>query len=193
MANKLTDKQKRFCEEFIIDLNATQAAIRTGYSEKTARSQGQRLLTNVDIMARIQELKAARSDRAAINADYVLNRLVEIDELDVIDIMLDDLSAFKPLSEWPKAWRTSISGIDMKRMILMEGDTPIDTVIEKIKWPDKTKNLDMIGKHVSVRAWEKEVELTTTVHHIMPVPTAESAENWEAAAKAQQEQALGEH
>lgn len=193
MANKLTDKQKRFCDEFIIDLNGKQAAIRAGYSPKTAENQASRLLSNDKVRAYIAKLKAVRSKRTAIDADYVLKRLVEIDDLDVIDIMLDDLSAFKPLSEWPKAWRTSISGIDMKRMIQMEGDTPIDTVIEKIKWPDKTKNLDMIGKHVSVRAWEKEVELTTTVHHIMPVPTAESAEDWEAAAKAQQEQALGEH
>jgi hypothetical protein len=45
------NKQERFVEEFLIDLNATQAAIRAGYSEKTAKSQGQRLLTNVDIAA----------------------------------------------------------------------------------------------------------------------------------------------
>ena len=47
--SKLTEKQKKFVDEYLIDLNATQAAIRAGYSEKTARSIGQRLLTNVDI------------------------------------------------------------------------------------------------------------------------------------------------
>ena len=46
---KLTEKQKKFVDEYLIDLNATQAAMRAGYSEKTARSIGQRLLTNVDI------------------------------------------------------------------------------------------------------------------------------------------------
>lgn len=52
---KLTEKQKLFVSEYLIDLNATQAAIRAGYSEKTARSQGQRLLTNVDIKTYIDE------------------------------------------------------------------------------------------------------------------------------------------
>jgi hypothetical protein len=58
------NKQERFVEEFLIDLNATQAAIRAGYSEKTAKSQGQRLLTNVDIaaaFARAQGRKGARA------------------------------------------------------------------------------------------------------------------------------------
>jgi phage terminase small subunit len=52
---KLTKKQRRFADEYLIDTNATQAAIRAGYSEKTARSQGQRLLTNVDIKQYIEE------------------------------------------------------------------------------------------------------------------------------------------
>lgn len=74
MANKLNDQRERFCEEYIIDLNATAAAIRAKYSKKTARSQGQRLLTNVDIQTRIQELKAARSDRTGLNADWVMEQ-----------------------------------------------------------------------------------------------------------------------
>lgn len=53
---KLNDKQKRFAREYVIDLNATRAAIRAGYSEKTAKSQGQRLLTNVDVSEFIKEL-----------------------------------------------------------------------------------------------------------------------------------------
>lgn len=54
----LTDKQEMFCREYLVDLNATQAAIRAGYSDKTARSQANRMLTNVDIEKRIQELKS---------------------------------------------------------------------------------------------------------------------------------------
>ena len=52
----LTNKQKAFIAEYLIDFNATQAAIRAGYSEKTARSQGQRLLTNVDILELVQDV-----------------------------------------------------------------------------------------------------------------------------------------
>jgi phage terminase small subunit len=72
---KLTDKQQNFVEEYLIDLNATQAAIRAGYSEKTARSQGQRLLTNVDIEKAIQKAMAERSKRTNINADNVLREI----------------------------------------------------------------------------------------------------------------------
>lgn len=157
MTNELNPKQEMFCKEYIKDLNARQAAIRAGYSERTAQQQSSRLCSNVKVQERIQELKRERSNAVKVDAEYVLRRLQEIDELDVIDIVRDDMSGFKPLREWPKVWRTSISGIDMKKM-MTEGDTPIEVIVEKIKWPDKVKNLEMIGKHVGVRAWEKEVE-----------------------------------
>ena len=68
----LNAKQEAFCREYIIDLNATQAAIRAGYSEKTAKSIGSRLLTNVDIHDFIAKLKLERSGRVQIDADWVL-------------------------------------------------------------------------------------------------------------------------
>jgi phage terminase small subunit len=71
----LTPKQQLFCDEYLIDLNATQAAIRAGYSAKTAYSIGERLLRNVEIQEVLQELKKERHERTKINADYVLQRL----------------------------------------------------------------------------------------------------------------------
>ena len=73
--SKLTEKQKRFCEEYLIDLNATQSAIRSGYSVKTARQIAQRMLTNVDIQSYIQELREKQSKRTEITADKVLEEL----------------------------------------------------------------------------------------------------------------------
>lgn len=75
---KLTEKQKRFCEEYLIDLNATQAAIRAGYSKRTARSQGQRMLTHVDIQMHLKELMSSRAARVEITADTVLGELAKI-------------------------------------------------------------------------------------------------------------------
>lgn len=155
MSGKLNEKQEVFCLEYIKDLNATQAAIRAGYSENTARSQGQRLLTHVDVQELIAKLKAERCDELKTDAAYVLKRLREIDELDIIDILKDDLSGFRPLNEWPKSWRISISGFDMKT-IVEGGDQPVESLIQKIKWPDKTKNLELIGKHVDVGAFNGE-------------------------------------
>ena len=93
----LTDKQEMFCREYLIDLNATQAAIRAWYSEKTANRIAAKLLSKVDIQNSIAQLKAQRNEQVNIDAAYVLRRLVEIDQMDVIDIVRDDLS-LKPVS-----------------------------------------------------------------------------------------------
>lgn len=79
MAN-LTPKQQRFVEEYLIDLNATQAAIRAGYSERTANEQGSRLLANVSISEAISEAQSKRSERTEITQDYVLSNLRKVVE-----------------------------------------------------------------------------------------------------------------
>lgn len=76
----MTPKQQRFVEEYLIDLNATQAAIRAGYSARTANEQGARLLANVSIREAITEAQAKRSERTAITADYVLEGIQEVAE-----------------------------------------------------------------------------------------------------------------
>ncbi len=72
MIDHVNARQQRFVEEYLIDLNATQAAIRAGYSERTSYSQGQRLLKNVEIQSAIQSLQNTRSERTQITADKVL-------------------------------------------------------------------------------------------------------------------------
>ena len=76
----LTDKQSMFVKEYLIDLNATQAAIRCGYSDKTAKQQGSRLLTIVDIAEAIQEGMDARAKRVESEADWVLRTIKETTE-----------------------------------------------------------------------------------------------------------------
>lgn len=71
----MTDKQKRFCEEYLIDLNATQAAIRAGYKEKTAYSQGQRLLKKVEVQKQIEEGKKNLSERVKVTQERVIEEL----------------------------------------------------------------------------------------------------------------------
>jgi phage terminase small subunit len=148
---KLTDKQEMFCLEYLIDLNATQAAIRAGYSENTAQRIGSENLSKPLIQSKIGQLKSFRSDSVAVDAKHVLKRLLEIDLLDVIDILACD-GSMKQIKDWPKSWRISISGLDVQEM--MAGD--ITTVIKKIKWPDKLKNLELLGRHVDVKAWDGE-------------------------------------
>lgn len=77
MSIKLTVKQARFKDEYLIDNNATQAAIRAGYSKKTAKSQGQRLLTNVDIAAAIKAGQKDIAKRNGLTIDDILDELEE--------------------------------------------------------------------------------------------------------------------
>lgn len=154
--SSLNDRQELFCIEYIKDLNQTQAAIRAGYSQKTARSIGNRLLTNVDIQARIDVLKSQRVEEVKIDANYVLKRLLEIDSLDVADI-LDDENNLLPVKEWPKAWRTSVSAIDITELKSTED---FDSFLKKVKMPDKLKNLELLGKHIDVSAFKERLELT---------------------------------
>jgi phage terminase small subunit len=75
---ELTDRQERFCQEYLVDLNATQAAMRAGYSAKTANEQGSRLLANVSVALHIDGLKKKRSESTGITAEKVLTRIDRI-------------------------------------------------------------------------------------------------------------------
>lgn len=77
MAEKLTDKQQAFVNEYLVDLNATQAAIRAGYSEKTASEMGYENLSKPQIAEAIQKAMQERAGRTEINADYVLGVIKE--------------------------------------------------------------------------------------------------------------------
>lgn len=163
---KLTDKQELFAREYLKDLNATQAAIRAGYSEDSAASQGCENLIKPNIAKRIAELKAERNEEVGVDAAYVLRRLVEIDQMDAADI-LDDEGNMLPISAWPKVWRTSLSGMDINRLRMAgkggsEDDESFETTIQKIKWPDKVKNLELLGKHVDVQAFKENIKTEQT-------------------------------
>ncbi|WP_312158899.1 terminase small subunit [Acinetobacter sp.] len=147
----LTDKQQRFVDEYLIDLNATQAAIRAGYSEKTAAAIGAENLIKPNIQEAIQVAQARRAERTQIDAEYVLRRLVEIDQMDVLDIM-DDQMKIRPVNEWPKVWRQYV--VNLENLELSDGEG----CFKKIKWPDKVKNLELLGRHVSVGAFKDKVE-----------------------------------
>lgn len=76
----LNPRQARFVEEYLLDLNATQAAIRAGYSERSARQMATQNLAHEGVQAAIQAARAERSERTQLGADWVVNRLKEIAE-----------------------------------------------------------------------------------------------------------------
>lgn len=153
---ELTPKQSRFVEEYLIDLNATQAAIRAGYSAKTANDQIGKLLATPGIKAAIDAAKLERSTETKIDAAWVLKRLAAEAEADVADIYEPD-GALKPLKDWPKIWRQGlVAGMDVEE-IEVEGVKM--GIIRKVKISDRVRRLELIGKHVNVNAFQDQVKI----------------------------------
>lgn len=158
MAKKLNPRKELFCREYIIDLKAAPAAERAGYSQRSACNIGPRLMTEPEVLARIDELKRERLAQLGVDANYVLLRLVEIDQMDAADIFKPD-GSIKPIAEWPPVWRRYLSGFDLSEMFEGRGeDREMVGFLKKIKWPDKVRNLELIGKHISVQAFKDKVE-----------------------------------
>ena len=152
MAEKLTPKQERFCEEYLKDLNAKQAAIRAGYNKKTAKEIGYENLTKPHLMAIISQGKRERSERTKVNADWVLRRLADSADADLGDLYSAD-GSIKPMEEWPLVWKQGlVSGVDI--INTGEGATVI-----RIRLVDRFKYLQMIGRHVKIGAFEKKVKV----------------------------------
>ncbi|HDH1373460.1 TPA: terminase small subunit [Klebsiella quasipneumoniae subsp. similipneumoniae] len=161
----LTVMQEAYAQEYVkCPENQTQAAINAGFSQKSAHVKASTMMRDERIQKRIAELMEERNKRLRVSADYVLLRLVEIDQMDVIDI-LDDEGGLKPISQWPKVWRTSISAVDINRirMAMKDDEEDIESTLQKIKWPDKVKNLELIGKHVDVNAFKERMEVNVNV------------------------------
>jgi phage terminase small subunit len=159
----LTAMQEAYAQEYTkCPENQTQAAINAGFSPNTAAVKASVMMRDERIQKRIAELMEERNKRLRVSADYVLLRLVEIDQMDVIDILNDD-GTLKPIREWPKIWRTTLSGFDLSSTIMNMNEDSIETILKKIKWPDKVKNLELIGKHVDVNAFKERLEVSGTV------------------------------
>ncbi|HCL3594386.1 TPA: terminase small subunit [Pseudomonas aeruginosa] len=155
----LTKKQRLFVDEYLIDLNATQAAIRAGYSTRRATEIGYQLLQRPEVAQAIQAAMSERSKRTEVEADYVIRRLREIDEMDVLDILEDD-GSFRSIRDWPRAWRQFLSGIEIAELFEGRGDDRrIAGVLRKVKWPDKLRNLELLSRHVGTESAALDLEL----------------------------------
>jgi phage terminase small subunit len=154
-AMTLTAKQERFVEEYLIDLNATQAAIRAGYSQKTAAAVGHENLRKPKIAEIIAQRQKARSERVQIDADWVLKRLADEVEADLADLY-EEGGGLKPVQEWPEIWRKGlVAGVEVEETTV-EGASV--GRVKKIRLSDRIRRIELIGKHVEVQAFRDQVE-----------------------------------
>ena len=145
----MTQKQKRFIEEYLIDLNATQAAIRAGYSPDTAKSIGSENLTKPDIQARIARAMAERSRRTGVNADRVAMELAKIAFVNAKDVIDPDTATVRA-DALPED-TAAIQSVKVKTF----GE---DGLEREIKMADKLKALELLGRHLGM--FEDKVKLS---------------------------------
>lgn len=145
---KLTPKQMIFTKEYLVDLNATQAAIRSGYSKKTANRIASQLLSKIDIQQSIQQEMKARAERTDLTIDRVL---LEYKRLALHDIRraYNDDGILKPVHEWDDDTAAAIAGLETKELYEGTGDTRVNVgVLSAVKLSDKRAALCDVMRHL---------------------------------------------
>jgi phage terminase small subunit len=150
----LTDRQRRFVDEYLIDLNATQAAIRAGYSKKTANEQGARLLANVSVMLVVQEAMKAREHRTHITQDRVLQELARIAFFDIRKLYNADGTLKRP-DQLDDDAAAVLAGVDVIEQVRYEADEegelkPTPVLTKKAKVFDKGTALTLAMRHLGM-------------------------------------------
>lgn len=140
----LTKKQKVFVEEYLIDLNATQAAIRAGYSSESAKEIGCENLTKPNIRAHIDLAMAERSRRTGVNADRVLQELAKIAFINAADVINTEDATLRD-DALPDD-TAAIQSVKVKTIPTKDGEG----VEREIKMADKIKALELLGKHLGM-------------------------------------------
>jgi phage terminase small subunit len=156
----LTAKQARFVDEYLVDLNATQAAIRAGYAPKRAYAIGHENLKKPEVAEALKERMDKRAEQTQVNAEWVLKRLAQDATADVADLY-DENGNLKSVHEWPLAWRTGlVAGIDTVQVGIGtdEEGKPEFAIVRKVRLADRAKLLEMIGKHVNIGAFKDKIE-----------------------------------
>lgn len=164
----LNDKQIRFAQEYIIDLNATQAAIRAGYSVNTAGSQGHDLLKNPEIQEYIQKRNQEIVNKLKLTQERVLQEYSKIAFFDIRKAF-DSSGYMIPLDEMDDDTAGAIGGIEIIEQIEKAGEETIKTGdLKKIKIWDKRAALDSICKVLGYNAADK-IEHSGQIETTKPV------------------------
>lgn len=150
-------KRARFVEEYLKDLNATQAAIRAGYSSASAEVQGPRLLGNAQVKIAIAERKAKRAKGAVLTQKRVLKELRALAFSNVTHYVIDDFGNVGLAPGAPENAMAAISSIDKTTKVDEEGNRTYNV---KLKFWDKPGTLKLAGRHIDVKGFADRTEIT---------------------------------
>jgi len=165
-AKPLTPKQQRFVDEYLVDLNATQAAIRAGYSPRTAYQQGHETLKKPEVAAAIQARREELSRATGITVERVLKEMAAIAFSDVRELFHED-GSMKAVHELPDSLAPGIASVEMVSYTPPSEDA-VPEITKKVRLWDKPKALERLLEHLKgaemegrVRALEEKLEAAT--------------------------------
>jgi phage terminase small subunit len=155
---ELTEKKKRFVAEYLVDRNQTQAAIRAGYSPKTANEQASRLMTQKAVKAAIRAGSKAQEKRTRITADRVLRELAHIAFLD-IRRAYEENGSLKNIHAMPATVARAIAAVETDDLFEGSGQDRFHIgQTKKLKLNDKVRALELLGKYFKMFTDKIEVE-----------------------------------
>lgn len=155
----LTPKKRLFAREYLRDLNATQAAIRAGYSKASAHAQGHDLLKEPEVDDLVETLRAQREMRVDVKVDDVLRELIALASLDVSEAF-DEHGALLPIHEIPLDVRKAIAGFEVEEISAGGGEErAVIGTLRKVKFVSKEKALELLGRHLKMFTDKFEVKV----------------------------------
>jgi phage terminase small subunit len=165
----LRAKHQRFADEYLIDLNATQAAIRAGYSPKSAMQQGSELLSNPKVRAYIDERMAQHSARTGVNQERIIRELARVAFLDPTTLInMNDATISEEANEDDRA---AIASVKVKTV---SGGEEFESVEREVKFADKLKALELLGKRYGMWIDKQQVDVNGAVQIVDNVPKGDS-------------------
>lgn len=142
----LTAKQEMFCKEYMIDSNATQAAIRAGYSQRTANEQGARLLVNVSIQDRLSVLREKKSEELDFSFNRIATELAKVAFGDVKNLFNDN-GRLIDINELNSEVSSSIKSVTVQQeKVTTMGEVFVESTVKKVESYDKLKALELLNK-----------------------------------------------
>lgn len=166
---KLRAKQIRFCEEYLIDLNGTQAAIRAGYSARTANEQSSQLLAKLNIQNYLRVRRAELQKQTNITQERVLGELAKI-------AFIDPRKFYEGINLVPVADLEDDQAAALASFEVLEDktaageETLTETTIKKVKFWDKLRALEMLGKHLGIFERDNQQKTLPTTFNVNVVP-----------------------
>jgi phage terminase small subunit len=155
---ELNEQQERFCYEYLKDLNATQAAIRAGYSADSAKQQGSRLLTKDDVVELISTLRADQLKKIRAESDDILRELARIGMSDIRGLFDEDGNAL-PIKQWPEDLARAVAAVEVLEQFEYhtpgfhcvqcgkKADKELVGTLKKFKFWPKDRGLEMLGRN----------------------------------------------